>query len=158
MEWVVSTLHTASEHGVFSIRVQLNSVSYSCYEPSVIFVCFRNNIADIYIFSLTQLPPVGKGLLIHAVSRSHTKRRTTVGRTPLDVRLVYYEKTRYLGSKSLVCYRKTLYVGPIRTRLFYEDTLQGVNKDLSVERSNIMCGQLGLVFYKKTHYNGSIRT
>jgi len=27
---------------------------------------------------------VSQGLLIHEVSRSHTKRRTTVGRTPLD--------------------------------------------------------------------------
>jgi len=29
-------------------------------------------------------PPVGHGLLIHEVSRSHTKRLTTVGRPPLD--------------------------------------------------------------------------
>jgi len=29
-------------------------------------------------------PPVGQGLLIHEISRSHTKRRTTVGTTPLD--------------------------------------------------------------------------
>jgi len=29
-------------------------------------------------------PPVGQGLLIHEVSRSHTKRRTTVGSNPLD--------------------------------------------------------------------------
>ena len=33
---------------------------------------------------LARQPPVGQGLLIHEVSRSHTQRRTTVGRTPLD--------------------------------------------------------------------------
>ena len=36
-------------------------------------------ILPIYIFFLAQQPPVGQGLLIHEVSRSHT-----VGRTPLD--------------------------------------------------------------------------
>jgi hypothetical protein len=34
-------------------------------------------------FYLAQQPPVGHGLLFHEVSSSH-KRRTTVGRTPLD--------------------------------------------------------------------------
>jgi len=35
---------------------------------------------------LARQPPVGEGLLINEVSRSHdhTQRRTTVGRTPLD--------------------------------------------------------------------------
>jgi len=35
-----------------------------------------------YVLFLAQQPPVGHGLLIHEVSRSHTT--TTVGRTPLD--------------------------------------------------------------------------
>ena len=40
-----------------------------------VFVCFLRDSPP---------PPVGQGLLIHEVSRSHTHRRTTVGRTPLD--------------------------------------------------------------------------
>jgi len=39
------------------------------------FVC-------LFVFG-TAAPPMGHGLLIHEVSRSHT-RRTTVCRTPLD--------------------------------------------------------------------------
>ena len=33
---------------------------------------------------LARQPPVSQSLLIHEISRSHTQRRTTVGRTPLD--------------------------------------------------------------------------
>jgi hypothetical protein len=33
-----------------------------------------------FFFLLVQQPPVGQGILLHEVSRSHT----TVGRTPLD--------------------------------------------------------------------------
>jgi len=36
-----------------------------------------------FLLLLARQPPVGQGLLIHEVSRSH-KRRTTVGRTPLE--------------------------------------------------------------------------
>ena len=35
-------------------------------------------------FVLARQPPVGQGLLIHEVSRSHTKRCTTDGKTLLD--------------------------------------------------------------------------
>ena len=35
------------------------------------------------VFTLAQQLPVGRGLLIHEVSRSHT-RHTAIGRTPLD--------------------------------------------------------------------------
>jgi len=38
----------------------------------------------VFFFNLAQQPPVGHGLLIHEVSRSHTEGHTTVGRTPLD--------------------------------------------------------------------------
>ena len=37
----------------------------------------------MFYYYLAQQPPVEQGLLIHEVSRSHT-RRTTVSRTPLD--------------------------------------------------------------------------
>ena len=37
-----------------------------------------------FLFSLRDSHPVGHGLLIHKFSRSHTFRRTTVGRTSLD--------------------------------------------------------------------------
>ena len=36
------------------------------------------------VLYLAEHPPVGQGFLILEVSRSHTHRRTTVGRTPLD--------------------------------------------------------------------------
>jgi hypothetical protein len=37
-----------------------------------------------FFFGATPPPPVGQGVPIHEVSRSHTKRLTTVGRAPLD--------------------------------------------------------------------------
>ena len=36
------------------------------------------------LFVLARQPPVGQGLFTHEVSRSHTRRHTTVGTTPLD--------------------------------------------------------------------------
>jgi len=47
------------------------SFGWSTYWHSLFFVCFWRNS-----------PPVGQGLVIHDVSRSH--RRITVGRTSLD--------------------------------------------------------------------------
>ena len=38
----------------------------------------------MFCLFLARQPPVGQGLLIYEVSRSHTQRRTTVGRTPLE--------------------------------------------------------------------------
>ena len=40
-------------------------------------------LLSMFVFG-AKAPPVGQCLLIHEVSRSHTQRRTTVGRTPLD--------------------------------------------------------------------------
>jgi hypothetical protein len=51
----------------YPVSLQLNNVSYF---PRIFFVALR--------------PNAGHGLLILEVSRSHTQRRTTVGRTPLD--------------------------------------------------------------------------
>jgi len=41
-------------------------------------------VIGIFIFAVALRPKAGHGLLIPEVSRSHTQRRTTVGRTPLD--------------------------------------------------------------------------
>jgi len=45
--------------------------------------CYINTNIIACLFLVWQ-PPVGQGLLIHEVSSSHTQRRTTVSRTPLD--------------------------------------------------------------------------
>ena len=49
--------------------------------------CSPPPVTFVLVFGVTAPPPpppsVGQGLLIHEVS-SHTRRRTTVGRTPLD--------------------------------------------------------------------------
>jgi len=42
------------------------------------------NIHDSFVLFLARQPPVGPGLLIYEVSRSHTQWRTTVVRTLLD--------------------------------------------------------------------------
>jgi len=44
---------------------------------------FDHSYAFVCLF-LAQQTPVGQGLFIHEVSRSHTQRRTTAGGTPLD--------------------------------------------------------------------------
>jgi hypothetical protein len=50
-------------------------------------ILYKDDFSEhiFFLFILTQEPPVGQGLLIHEVSRSHTTtQRITVGRTSLD--------------------------------------------------------------------------
>jgi hypothetical protein len=47
-------------------------------------VVIRPSCRILIFFFVALRPNAGHGLLIPEVSRSHTQRRTTVGRTPLD--------------------------------------------------------------------------
>ena len=49
-----------------------------------------------------------------------------------------------MGSKELVCYKKSHYMGSVKTCLLQECTLFGVNKDLSVTRMHVIWGQKDL--------------
>jgi len=60
-----------------------------------------------------------------------------------------------MGSKELVCYKKSHYMGSVKTCLLQECTLFGVNKDLSVTRMHVIWGQTGHVCYKNVRYLGS---
>ena len=76
----VSCMHsnetmTCIKGGQFLDEITASGISRKTFLPGsfCLFVCFWRDS-----------PPVGQGLLINDVSRSHTHRRITVGRTPLD--------------------------------------------------------------------------
>jgi len=60
-------------------------------------------------------PSVGQGLLIHEVSRSHTKRLTTVGTTPLD-ELSTRRRDLYLTTQKTDMGQTSMPPSRIRTR------------------------------------------